>query len=243
MIRIVPAIDLRGGRCVRLQQGDYERQTTYDANPVDMVRAWEDAGAELIHIVDLDGAKDGHPVHLELIRQMTAATDTPCELGGGIRTFDDVRACLDAGISRVILGTAIIESPELTKRLLSELDPAAIVAGLDARNGKIAVRGWLEDSTIDVVELAVSLVDQGVRNIIYTDISTDGMFTGPNVNGTKRLCEACPAAQIVASGGVGNADHVRGLAALEAENLYGVIVGKALYDQRVSFAELAAAGA
>ncbi len=238
MFKIVPAIDLRGGRCVRLEQGDYDRQTTYNADPVDMARTWQKEGAELIHIVDLDGAKGGKPCHLELIDRITSAVDTACELGGGIRQFDDVCACLDAGISRVILGTAIIENPELTTRLLGELDPAKIVAGLDARDGMVSVRGWRSDSSTDVIELAVQLAAQGVTNFIYTDISTDGMFTGPNLPSVRAMCEACPDAGIVASGGVGKPEHVRMLVDLGLDNLEGVIVGKALYDGKVTFAEL-----
>ncbi len=238
MLKIIPAIDLRGGKCVRLQQGDYDRQTVYDASPIDMAKTWEAAGASLIHIVDLDGARAGQPQHLELIAGITAAISTPCELGGGIRKPEDVHACLEAGVARVILGTVLVENPDLATRLIAELDPDKLVAGLDARDGLIAVNAWQRESSVNAVELASRLTAKGFRNIIYTDIATDGMFTGPNLTAVEQLCRAVPDARVIASGGIGSAGHVRALAALGLPNLAGVIVGKALYDRRVSYAEL-----
>ena len=239
--KIVPAIDLRDNKCVRLQQGDYDRQTTYDASPVDMLQQWKDDGAELVHIVDLDGAKAGKPCHLSLIKEMTDQVDVPCELGGGIRKLKDVWDVLDAGIDRVILGSALIKEPDLTDRLLEDLAPEKIVAGIDARDGKVAVHGWLEDSDVSALDLARQLADKGIREFIYTDISTDGMFTGPACEQIKALCEALPQANAVASGGIGTAAHVTELVRLNLANLTGVIVGKALYDGKVTFAELDAA--
>jgi phosphoribosylformimino-5-aminoimidazole carboxamide ribotide isomerase len=241
MLRIIPAIDLRGGRCVRLQQGDYNRQTTYDASPLQMAQFWESQGAELIHLVDLDGAKSGAPAHLELIGRLTRSIKTPCELGGGVREPRDVWACLNAGVTRVILGSAIVENPMMISQLLADLDAEWLVAGLDVRDGRVAIHGWLETSAAEPLEVARELTDQGIRQLIYTDISTDGMFTGPNLDAVRRLCEACPTVSIVASGGIGTPEHVRQLARLGLPNLVGVIVGKALYDQRVTFGALVAA--
>jgi phosphoribosylformimino-5-aminoimidazole carboxamide ribotide isomerase len=241
MLRIIPAIDLRGGRCVRLQQGDYARQTTYDAAPLQMAQFWENQGAELIHVVDLDGAKAGTPCHLELVSRLTRAVKTPCELGGGIREPQDVWAGLNAGAARVIIGSAIVENPLMMSRLLADLDAEWLVAGLDVRNGQVAIHGWRETSSADPLAVARELAGQGVRHLIYTDISTDGMFSGPNTAAVQRLCAACPTLQIVASGGVGTAEHVRELARLRLPNLAGVIVGKALYDHRVTYGELVAA--
>ena len=241
MFRIIPAIDIRSGRCVRLQQGDYQRQTTYEPRPVDMAMKWQDAGAPLIHVVDLDGAKEGHPCNLGTVAAVCAAVRTPCELGGGIRTLADVRAALAAGVSRVILGTSVAGDPSLAGQLLAALPAPQLVAGIDARDGRVAVRGWLEDSGREAVDLAGQLYAQGLRHFIYTDIRTDGMFTGPNVKGVAELCQALPAAGIIAAGGVGGAEHVRALTGLGCGNLEGVIVGKALYDGRVSYAELVAA--
>lgn len=238
---IIPAIDLRGGKCVRLQQGDYDRQTTYDGLPVDVAHAWETAGAPLLHLVDLDGAKGGTPRHAEAIAGIAHALHIPCELGGGIRTEADIRLALSWGVRRVILGTVVAEAPERAEGWVKTFGAEAIVAGLDARDGKIALRGWLEDSRISVIELARHLAAEGVRRFIYTDINTDGMFTGPNLEAVARLCDAVPAAKVIASGGVGSAEHVHQLCALRRANLEGVIVGKALYDGRVTYADLLAA--
>ena len=183
--KIVPAIDLRDNKCVRLQQGDYDRQTTYDVSPVDMLQTWKDEGAELVHIVDLDGAKAGEPCHLPLIKEMTSTVDVPCELGGGIRKLKDVWNVLDAGIDRVILGSALIKEPDLTDRLLEDLAPEKIVAGIDARNGMVAVHGWLEDSDVSALDLAKQLADKGICEFIYTDIATDGMMQGTNTEAIR----------------------------------------------------------
>lgn len=235
---IVPAIDIIDGCCVRLQQGDYARKTVYDCSPVETARRWESGGASLIHLVDLDGAKAGHPVNLATVREVCAASGCACELGGGIRTAADIREALAAGVSRVILGTALCEKPDWAKALLAEFGPERLVAGIDARDGKVALRGWLEDSAVDAVGLARELVGRGIRHIIYTDIARDGMGTGPNTLTTGALCDAVPEATVLASGGVGSVDHVRGLVALNRANLGGVVVGKALYDGRVRFAQL-----
>ncbi|MCJ8330877.1 MAG: 1-(5-phosphoribosyl)-5-[(5-phosphoribosylamino)methylideneamino]imidazole-4-carboxamide isomerase [Lentisphaeria bacterium] len=235
MFKIVPAIDIIDGQCVRLEQGDYSRQTTYNSSPVDMAKEWQDLGAELIHIVDLDAAKAGRPINLEVVEAICNTVSIPCELGGGIREFKDAKRVLEAGISRLILGSALIKNPLLTERLLEDLEVSAIVAGLDAKDGMIAVHGWLEKSNVTVLEIAADLYEKGIRNFIYTDISTDGMGTGPNCPAQKELCEAVPEAQVIASGGIGTDDHITELLELRLDNLEGVIVGKALYDKKVTF--------
>jgi phosphoribosylformimino-5-aminoimidazole carboxamide ribotide isomerase len=241
MFAIIPAIDIRDGRCVRLQQGDYDRQTTYEATPVQMARTWAREGAPLIHLVDLDGAKEGRPVNKDAIREICAAISVPCELGGGIRTKFDVQEALKLGVRQVILGTAVVETPEIVADLLDELSADQLVAGIDARDGMVAVHGWLDTSSIEALELAKQLAGMGIKRIIYTDIRTDGMFTGPNTEAVAVLCDALPGCLIVASGGVGEPGHVRDLVDLRRPNLAGVIVGKALYDGRVTYAELLAA--
>lgn len=241
MFKIVPAIDLRHGKCVRLEQGDYDRQTTYDTSPIEMAEQWQALGAPLIHLVDLDGAKAGKPMNLAVIRKICSTVKTPCELGGGIRSIGDIEEALRAGVSRVILGTMIAEHPAHASALLEDFKAAELVAGLDARNGTIAIRGWVEESTVSAIDLARQLVDQGVRQFIYTDIATDGMFTGPNLEELGKLCEAVPEATICASGGVGTPEHIEQLVGLKLKNLEGVIVGKALYDGRVTYEELVAA--
>jgi len=235
---IFPAIDIRGGKCVRLRQGDYQQETVYGDDPAAQARAWAEAGAEFLHLVDLDGAKEGRPANLQSLRKIAAAIKIPCELGGGIRTEADAKEVLAAGASRVILGTVACEKAELVKSLLKSCGPEKLVLGIDAKNGKVAVRGWLQDSGLEVLSLAQKFAEMGVIRIIYTDIATDGMLSGPNLKAVSALCEHVPSCKIIASGGVSCADDIRALCSLGKKNLEGAIVGKALYDGRVSMAEL-----
>lgn len=235
---ILPAIDIRGGRCVRLLQGDYSKETVYSDSPVDQALKWRDEGARILHIVDLDGAKEGRPVNLEVFRKICAAIDIPCELGGGIRTEADAEKALEAGAARVILGTSVCERPELAAGFVRKFGGEKIVAGIDAKNGRAAVRGWIETTPLDALGLAAELCAGGIGRIIYTDISTDGMLSGPNLAATRTMCEKVPGCKIIASGGVGSEKDVAALAALGLENLEGAIVGKALYDGRVSLKNL-----
>ncbi len=238
MFNIIPAIDLINGQCVRLEQGDFKRQTTYSSNPVEMARKWEEQGAKCIHIVDLDGAKSGKLSQLSIIEQICSSTSCQCELGGGIRSENDIQNALNVGVERVILGTILAKVPEFARQITSKFGTKHIIAGIDAHNGYISVDGWQTDSSTKVADLAFNLFDKGIRRFIYTDISTDGMFTGPNIEGTKNLCESIPDANFIASGGVGSKDHIKDLLALNQENLEGVIVGKALYDGRVNYKDL-----
>jgi phosphoribosylformimino-5-aminoimidazole carboxamide ribotide isomerase len=241
-LTILPAIDLRGGKCVRLIKGDYNREIVYSDNPVEQALEWESSGAEYIHIVDLDGAKGGSVENFQAIREITGTVKIPCELGGGIRSIGTAEKILDAGISRVILGTAACKNRELVVEMLEKFGPEKVVVGIDAKDGKAAVGGWLEDSGIDALELAEYFAGKGVVRFIYTDISTDGMLSGPNLDAQSELCDRVPGCKVIASGGIAEPDDVRKLLELNRDNLEGVIIGKALYDKRASLSDFIRAG-
>lgn len=217
---------------MRLRQGLAEAVTVYSADPVAMARQWAQAGGDWLHVVDLDGAFAGHPVHLEVIKAMAAAISIPMELGGGLRTDADIRQMLDAGVSRVILGTRACADPQALAALV-KMFGEQIAVGIDARNGKVQVKGWVETTDTMAVDLAVKVAALGVRTIIYTDTATDGMLTGPNLEGVRSLCRAVKA-NIIASGGISKCEDIAALAALQLPNLDGVIVGKALYEGTVT---------
>ena len=232
---VIPAIDLRGGKCVRLLRGDYQKETVYSDDPAAMAVRWRGFGADLLHVVDLDGAKAGHPVNLEAVRAICAAFGAKCELGGGIRTIADIEAAFSAGVARVILGTAACENADFVKEAVRRFGAERVVVGIDARDGKAAVSGWLVDSGIDALGLAAAMADIGVVRFIYTDIATDGALSGPNLPAMAALCAKVPACRVIASGGVSSAADIQGLKDLAARrsNLEGVIVGKALYDGKL----------
>lgn len=233
-----PAIDLRGGKCVRLLQGDYARETVFGDDPVAMARTFVAAGAKRLHIVDLDGAKDGQPSQAPLIARMVTAAGVPCQLGGGVRTLDTARAYLDAGVARVVVGSVAVERPDLLVEL-AETFPGQVVLGLDARDGKVAVRGWLETSGLTAVEVARRHASLPLAALVYTDIATDGMLSGPNLHALEEMVAAVPL-PIVASGGVACADDIRRVV---TTGCAGCIVGRALYEAKVTIPEaLAAAG-
>ena len=238
---ILPAIDIRGGKCVRLTKGDYNQETVYSDSPAEQAVEWESGGAGIIHLVDLDGAKQGAPANLAAVKAITAVVSIPCELGGGIRTLDDAERAFDAGVARIILGTIACRQPELVDTMLEKFGAEKIVVGIDAKNGKAAVAGWLDATGFDALELAAKFAEMGVTRFIYTDIDTDGMLTGPNLKAQSELCAKVPACKVIASGGVASADDAAKLAALNKPNLEGVIVGKALYDGRTTLHELIAA--
>ena len=232
------AIDLRGGKCVRLLQGDYDRETVFGADPVAMAADFVAQGARRLHIVDLDGARAGVPVQAELVGRMVRAAGVPCQVGGGIRTRDTVAAYLDAGVQRVVLGSVAIEQPDMLRAVAGEF-PGRVVLGLDAREGKVAVRGWLETSPLHAVDVARAHADVPLAGIVYTDIARDGMLAGPNLEALEAMIAATPL-PVVASGGVATADDIRRVAGIGAA---GCIVGKALYAGAVTLAAaLAAAG-
>ncbi len=238
---IIPAIDLKGGKCVRLRQGVADDATVYGDDPVAMARHWQDEGGRALHVVDLDGAFAGAPAHADVVAKIAAALSIPVEIGGGLRTDDHVRAMLDAGVSRVILGTRALADEAALGRLVALYGGEKIAVGIDARDGLVQVRGWVETTGTLATDLARRVADLGVGTIIYTDTATDGMLSGPNVEAMARICDAAPSCGIVASGGISSVANVEALARLGRANLVGAIVGKALYEGRVSVSELQSA--
>ncbi|MBU6277125.1 MAG: 1-(5-phosphoribosyl)-5-[(5-phosphoribosylamino)methylideneamino]imidazole-4-carboxamide isomerase [Planctomycetes bacterium] len=226
-----PAIDLRGGRCVRLRQGDYARETVFDADPVDVARRFVAAGARRLHVVDLDGAREGTAVQAELVARIAAAADVPVQVGGGIRTLETARHYAVLGIERLVVGSVAVEQPDLLGTLAAAL-PGRIVLGLDARDGFVAVRGWRETSGVAARDLVGRHADLPLAAVVYTDIATDGMLTGPNLPALAELVAACRH-PVVASGGIASAADLRDVARIGAA---GCIVGRALYDGGLSLA-------
>jgi phosphoribosylformimino-5-aminoimidazole carboxamide ribotide isomerase len=229
---VIPAIDLRGGRCVRLFQGDYSRETVYGDDPAAMARHWRDQGATRLHVVDLDGARSGESLNAEAVRAIVAAVDIPVELGGGVRSLIDIEAWLTAGVRRVYLGTAAVTHPALVAEACQRY-PGAIAAAADAREGRIAVSGWEVDSGEDVDDFMRRVLADGVAALTYTNVSLDGTFTGPDIAGVERLLQAIgpTEAQVILAGGVGSIADVARAAAVPG--LGGIIVGRALYEGRV----------
>ncbi|MUG67195.1 1-(5-phosphoribosyl)-5-[(5-phosphoribosylamino)methylideneamino]imidazole-4-carboxamide isomerase [Paenibacillus campinasensis] len=235
---IYPAIDIRGGKCVRLVQGDYNQETVYNDSPLAAAKAWEEQGGQFIHLVDLDGAKAGHPVNDEVIGQIASQLNMPVQVGGGLRTLADVERLLSLGVSRVIIGTAAIEDREFTERVLGQYgDKVAI--GIDARDGYVATRGWLETSEVKADELAKELAAKGAETFIFTDISRDGMMQGPNVEAIVSLAQAS-GRTVIASGGVTQLDDLVALSKHHGDGIGGAIVGKALYTGNIDLREAVA---
>jgi phosphoribosylformimino-5-aminoimidazole carboxamide ribotide isomerase len=235
LMEIIPAIDLLGGACVRLHQGDYGQVTRFNEDPVAQAMSWQSQGARRLHLVDLDGAKTGEPVNDSVVRAITAALSIPVQLGGGVRSRERAEALLACGLDRVILGTAALENPELVNEL-ARRHPGRIVVGIDARNGQVATRGWLETSDREATSLAAALSSTGIAAIISTDIATDGTLKGPNLEALRAMATAS-AVPVIASGGVGCMADLLALLALEPLGISGVIVGRALYDERIDLAE------
>jgi phosphoribosylformimino-5-aminoimidazole carboxamide ribotide isomerase len=232
---IYPAIDIRDGKCVRLVQGDYNQETIYNENPLEVARAWEAQGAAWIHLVDLDGAKAGHPVNDQLVGKIAASVNVPVQVGGGMRTMKDVERLLSLGISRVILGTAAIEDRSFVEEVLHQYgDKVAI--GIDARDGFVATRGWLETSEVKAEDLAVELAGKGAQTFIYTDISRDGMMGGPNIESIVKLAKVS-GQSVIASGGVSQFSDLENLAVHYQDGVTGAIVGKALYTGSIDLSE------
>ena len=232
---VFPAIDLRDGKCVRLRQGDFERVREYDADPVARAREWERRGARVLHVVDLDGAREGRPAQLGLIREMADSVEVPLQVGGGIRSLGDLRAVREAGATRVVLGTAAIEDRELRLRAVEEVGPSLVVA-VDARDGIVATHGWQRRSGVGVLELAEEIAEDGVAAVLYTDVARDGTVAGPALEETAAVARIVPT---IASGGVRGVEDVAVLCRIE--DVVGVVVGTALYEGRVTLEELLAA--
>jgi len=233
-IQIVPSIDLRGGRVVRLKQGDYGRQVTYDVDPFATARSFADAGAQWMHLVDLDGAKEGRPAQTALIADVIRATDLKVEVGGGVRTTDDVRRLLDAGAARVVVGTKAMEDwPWFNSLVHTPAMHDRIVLAIDAKDGRIATRAWTETTSQLATDVARRVSGWPLAGLLYTDVSKDGMLQGPNLQHTRALAEATDV-PVIASGGVGSIEHVRQLTALP---VWGAIVGRSLYEGKVDLRE------
>jgi len=232
---IYPAIDIRGGKCVRLFQGDYAQETVYGESPLDVAKQWEEQGASWIHLVDLDGAKEGKPINLDLIRSIAKEVKIPVQVGGGIRTESDIADYVEGGVARVILGTAAIENRPFTEKVLG-LYGKQIAIGLDCRGGYVATRGWLTTTDVKAVDLAKELIELGAETFIYTDISRDGTLSGPNVEEIVGLARAT-GKQAIASGGVSVVEDLIALSKYSAEGVGGAIVGKALYTGAIQLAD------
>lgn len=231
-MQVIPAIDLRGGRCVRLKQGDYDRETVFGEDPAAMAAHWASEGATRLHLVDLDGAKLGKPANVESVRAILARVDVPCQLGGGVRDEETLEAWLDAGLDRVIVGTQALKDPEWFARM-AERHPGRLVLGLDAKDGRVATAGWLDVSSVEAATLAEQFDALPLAAVIYTDIARDGMLEGPNLEATGALAARLET-PVIASGGVGSLEDLERLATLP---IAGVVVGRALYDGRFRLSE------
>jgi phosphoribosylformimino-5-aminoimidazole carboxamide ribotide isomerase len=224
---IIPAIDIKDGRCVRLFQGEMDKETVYFEKPIDAARHWVKEGATFIHVVDLNGAVEGRPVHAKEVEAICRETSLAVELGGGLRSIEAVEAALDLGVTRVVIGTAAYDNQQFLQGLCNKF-PGKIVAGIDARSGKVAVKGWKETTSMDAIELALRCEADGASRIIYTDISRDGTREGINLDETLKIAQSVNI-PIIASGGVATLDDILKLLPLEKEGVEGVIVGRALY--------------
>jgi phosphoribosylformimino-5-aminoimidazole carboxamide ribotide isomerase len=236
-MHIFPAIDLRGEKVVRLEQGRAEAQTVYGDDPVSVAESFYAAGARHLHMVDLDGAFTGELKNLHLVRAVAQATSLFIELGGGMRSEQAIAEALEAGVHRVVVGTRACESLSFVRAVVEEFGAEQIAIGIDAKDGIVSTKGWTAPSQWTAPRLAQAVCEQGVRTIIYTDIATDGMFTGPNLKALRELAASVPEAGIIASGGVATIEHVRSLQTL-GEVIEGVIIGKALYDGKLSLEEV-----
>lgn len=237
---ILPAIDLKGGVCVRLRQGRADDVTTYNDDPASQARDWRAQGGRELHVVDLDGAFAGTPRHAEVIGSIIKAFGGPVEVGGGLRTPEALAAVLEAGAARAIIGSAALDDPEFITRAVEQYGERVAV-GIDARDGFVQTHGWVKTTAVKATELAKAMAAIGVKTIIYTDTATDGMLGGPNLAQMAAICDAAPECSITASGGVSSPRDVANLIALARPNLRAAIVGKALYDGRTTLAEMNAA--
>jgi phosphoribosylformimino-5-aminoimidazole carboxamide ribotide isomerase len=232
---LYPAIDIRDGKAVRLIQGDYERETAYDDDPVVAARRWVDGGARWLHVVDLDGARAGEPVNLEFVRRIVAAVGVPVQLGGGLRDSKKVEEAFSAGAERIVLGTAAVRDPEMAAAIAAAHGDRVVVS-VDARSGKVAAEGWTEASDLAASEVIAALTDRGIRRFVYTPVEVDGLMEGPDLDSLREAAQATDG-ELIYSGGVGSLDDLRALSQLELDNLGGVIVGRALYENRFTVTE------
>ena len=232
---LYPAIDIRDGKAVRLVQGDYDQETAYDDDPVVAARRWVDGGARWLHVVDLDGARAGEPVNLEHVRRIVAAVSVPVQLGGGLRDSKKVEEAFSSGAERVVLGTAAVRDPEMAEAIAAAHGDR-VVASVDARSGKVAAEGWTEASELGTAEVIAGLSERGIDRFVYTPVEVDGLMEGPDLESLREAAGAT-AGELIYSGGVGSLDDLHALSDLGLSNLGGVIVGRALYEQRFNVAE------
>ena len=232
-MQVIPAIDLRGGKCVRLYQGDYAQETVYSDDPLETALRWVDMGATRLHIVDLDGARDGSPANLAAVERIASSVDSPLHLGGGIRDMDIARAAIDAGVSRIMLGTAAVEDADLIRNLLREFGAESVIVSVDAKDGRVALRGWTEGTSALATELVADMAALGVKRFLYTDISRDGTLTEPNFDGVSTLVNQDDI-HIIAAGGIASVSHLERLADIGAE---AAIVGRAIYTGNIDLRE------
>lgn len=232
---LFPAIDIRGGKAVRLIQGDYNRETAYEDDPTVAARRWADGGARWLHVVDLDGARAGEPVNLEHVRRIVSAVNVPVQLGGGLRDPEKVEEAFSAGAERVVLGTAAVRDLEMAAAIASA-HGERVVASVDSRSGKVAAEGWTESSDLGAAEVIAALSERGVRRFIYTPVEVDGLMRGPDLDSLREAAGATDG-ELIYSGGIGTLDDLRALSKLGLDNLAGVIVGRALYESRFTVAE------
>lgn len=232
---LYPAIDLRNGKCVRLIQGDYAQETIYGEDPVQVALEWEKQGAEWLHLVDLDAARTGELTNLAVIEQIVDQLSIPVQLGGGVRTLERVRQLLDRGLARVVIGSAAVDQPEFVKQALAQYGNQ-IAIGIDAREGKVATHGWLKTSEVTAEALAVEMVKQGAKTLIFTDIARDGMLSGVNIEAIRQLAKVS-GVEIIASGGVRTIEDIETLLDFRQEGIQGVIIGKALYTKQFQLSE------
>jgi phosphoribosylformimino-5-aminoimidazole carboxamide ribotide isomerase len=239
-VRLYPAIDILGGNAVRLVRGDFDAKKVYDEDPLSAARGWTDAGARFLHVVDLDGAKQGRPVNLEHLRRIAGELDVPVQYGGGLRTAGAVDEALQAGAARVILGTAAFTDPELLRRALDAHGPDRVLVSVDVRGGRVATAGWTETSEPSTAAVLERLLAGGVEQLVYTNVDRDGMLEGPDLEEVRRVTGSV-SASILYSGGIGKLSDLEDLAGLQQPSLSGVIVGKALYEGRFTIAQAHAA--
>ncbi len=236
-MEVIPAIDIRGGRCVRLFQGDYDRETVFSDSPLDMATHWVQQGSERLHVVDLDGARDGVAPNIEVVAQIAASSPVPVQYGGGVRDVASAVRAVETGVDRVVVGTAAVEDPSLVPALLREIGAAALIVSVDARDGRVALDGWTRGSGVDAVDFTRKLETAGVERIVYTDVSRDGTLTEPNFAGVEEIA-AATGMKVLVAGGVSAVEHVSRLAAVPVE---GAIVGSAVYTGAIDLGEAMAA--
>jgi phosphoribosylformimino-5-aminoimidazole carboxamide ribotide isomerase len=232
---LFPAIDIRDGKAVRLAQGDYGRETQYDDDPVVAARRWVEGGAAWLHVVDLDGARAGEPVNLEHVRRIVSTVGVPVQLGGGLRDSKKVEEAFSSGVERVVLGTAAVRDPELAGAIAAA-HGERVVASVDARSGKVAAEGWTAGTDLEATDVVAELGRRGLSRFVYTPVDVDGLMEGPDLESLREVAGATDG-EVIYSGGVGSLDDLRSLADLGLDNVEGVIVGRALYEQRFSIAE------